>query len=98
MAWISMRRSMPCVLRHLGDAANDPDFKPMDPAARWPHHARRWLAVLLLVGAVTAFSVAHGDASGPSAHEEPSWRAPCLIAALGDARLRSPVPREFCAP
>jgi len=98
MAWISMRRSVPCVLRHPGDAANDPDFRPMQPAARWPYHVRGSLAVLLLVGAVTAFYLSRGDASGSSAHEERSWRSACLIAVLGEIHLRESPSRELCIP
>jgi hypothetical protein len=97
MAWMSMRRSVPCVLRHHGDAANDPEVKLTESAARLPHRAFRWLAVLVLVSAVTAFSVSRGGASGVSAREESNWRTACLFALLDDARLNR-APRELCAP
>jgi hypothetical protein len=98
MAWVSMRTSAPCVLRHHEPAANDPQFKPPDRSTRWPRYARHYLAVFLMLAAVTAFSLARRDAPAPIAHEEPNWRTPCLIAALGDARLKGPGPRELCAP
>jgi len=98
MAWVSMRRSVPCALRHAGDAANDPEFKPMDRSAGWPHHARRWLAVLLLFGAVTALSLALNTVSARSVPQEFSWRTACLFAVPGDAHLHGPSPRELCTP
>jgi hypothetical protein len=78
MAWISMRQSVPCVLRHSGDAANYTHVRPMVPVARWPRHARRWLAVLPLVGAVTAFSRARNDKFAATTLQELIWRNTCL--------------------
>jgi hypothetical protein len=88
MPWMAMRRSVPCVLRHHGDAANDPQFRrATDPRSRRPRHARRWLAVFLLLPVVAAFCLARPDAPAPTAHEAVSWRAACLIAVLGDTHL-----------
>jgi hypothetical protein len=98
MAWVSMRRSVPCVLRYHGHAANDPDFQATDPAARWPRHARRWVAVFLLLAAVTAFSLSRGDASNPTTHEAVRWRTACLITVLGDARFKRLPSPELCIP
>jgi len=92
-----MRRSVPCVLRHHGAAANDPEFKPSDRSARRPRHARCYLAVLLILAAVIAFSLARSEAPAPTALEEPRWRNACLSAVLGDARLNGR-PRELCTP
>jgi hypothetical protein len=59
MAWVVMRGSVPCVLRHRGDAANDPRFRrATDPPSRRPRHARRFLAVFLLWAALAAFALA----------------------------------------
>ena len=92
MAWISMRRSVPCVLRHHGDPANDPDSTPSAGPSR------RWLALLLLVGAVTAFSLARSGMSDRSIPQEFSWRSACLIAVLGEMHLRESPSRELCIP
>jgi hypothetical protein len=99
MAWVAMRRSVPCVLRHHGNAANDPHFRrATDPRSRRPRHACRWPPVFLLLAALVAFCLARSDASAATTHEAVSWRTACLIGALGDARVKGSHPRDFCIP
>ena len=97
MSWMSMRRSVPCVLRHHGDAANDADFKARHKSVRQLQRSCcLWCAVLLFVVLIAAMAVAY--ARIPNVSRSVGWRGICLIGVLGrPAQSGEDTPNSFCA-
>jgi hypothetical protein len=96
MAWVSKRRSVPCVLRHHGAAANDPGFEESNVSTQFELVARRCIAALFSLCILSAFAIARAHAVASNAPQEKSLQRTCLIEVLRGRHIADADIRKLC--